>query len=310
MIAPADRVRGAVLGLAAGDALGTTLEFTTPGRFEPITDMVGGGPFRLAPGQWTDDTSMALCLAESLLECGGFDPVDQLRRYVRWYREGHHSSTGRCFDIGNTVRAALCTFEQTGEPWPGSADAKAAGNGSLMRLAPVPLFFLGDPERAVAMAADSSRTTHGADEAVDACRYFAGLIVAAVAGRRRDEILSPHFAPVPAAWERQPLAPAIHAVAAGSFLRREPPHIRGSGYVVQALEAALWAFARSTSFENGALLAVNLGEDADTTGAIYGQLAGAYYGARGIPKRWIERLARRRVLDDMAARLASAAFRR
>ena len=120
MIDMSARARGALLGLAAGDALGTTVEFRRPGSFAPLTDIVGGGPFSLKPGEWTDDTSMALCLAESLVECGGFDPVDQLRRYVRWYREGHHSSTGRCFDIGNTVRDALQRFERTGEPWCGS----------------------------------------------------------------------------------------------------------------------------------------------------------------------------------------------
>src|SRR5690348_11419095 len=101
-----DRYRGALVGLAVGDAVGTTLEFATPGTFEPITDMVGGGPFELLPGQWTDDTSMALCLAESLLHCGGHDPRDQMQRYVRWWREGHLSSTGRCFDIGRTVASA------------------------------------------------------------------------------------------------------------------------------------------------------------------------------------------------------------
>lgn len=111
-----DWYRGSLLGLAVGDALGTTLEFEHPGSFTPITDMVGGGPFGLKPGQWTDDTSMALRLAESLIECRGCDPVDQLRRYCRWYREGNLSSTGSCFDIGNTTRAALQRFEQTGEP--------------------------------------------------------------------------------------------------------------------------------------------------------------------------------------------------
>ena len=130
-----DRYRGALLGLAVGDALGTALEFKRPGTFAPITDMVGGGPFGLMPGQWTDDTSMALCLAESLIECRGFDPVDQLRCYCRWYRDGYLSSTGRCFDIGNATRTALQRFEQTGEPYPGSTDPKTAGNGSLMRLA-------------------------------------------------------------------------------------------------------------------------------------------------------------------------------
>jgi ADP-ribosylglycohydrolase len=117
------------MGLAAGDALGTTLEFSRPGSFTPIDDMVGGGPFGLEPGQWTDDTSMALCLAESLIECQGFDPRDQMQRYVRWYRDGHLSSTGICFDIGNTVGAALGAFEHTGEPFSGLTDPHSAGNG-------------------------------------------------------------------------------------------------------------------------------------------------------------------------------------
>jgi ADP-ribosyl-[dinitrogen reductase] hydrolase len=287
-----DRYDGALLGLAAGDALGTTVEFRRPGTFEPVTDIVGGGPFNLEPGQWTDDTSMALCLAESLLERGGFDPVDQLQRYVRWFRHGHHSSTGRCFDIGNTVRDALTRFEDTGDPWSGSTDPHAAGNGSLMRLAPIPLFFLDVPEVAIARAADSSRTTHGAPEAVDACRYYCALMIGALKGLSKEELVSPLFTPVAALWAQQPLAPKIEAIARGSFLRKEPPDIQGSGYVVHSMEAALWAFARSTSFRDGALLAVNLGDDADTTGAIYGQLAGAFYGAEAIPAAWRARLAR------------------
>jgi ADP-ribosylglycohydrolase len=156
------RHRGALLGLAAGDALGTTLEFSIPGRFEPIDDMVGGGPFRLAPGQWTDDTSMALCLAESILEAG-WDPVDQLRRYVRWMKEGHLSSTGRCFDMGQTVLSALGRFERTGEPYCGSTHPNSAGNGSIMRLAPVAIRFARDRDHAIARAAESSRTTHAHD---------------------------------------------------------------------------------------------------------------------------------------------------
>ena len=117
-----DPYLGVMLGLVAGDALGTTLEFKPPGTFEPVTDIVGGGPFSLQPGQSTDDTSMALCLAESLVGRDGFDPVDQMQRYVRWYRHGHHSSTGRCFDIGNTVHQALHEFERTGGPYCGSSD--------------------------------------------------------------------------------------------------------------------------------------------------------------------------------------------
>ena len=298
-----DRYRGALLGLAAGDALGTTLEFRAPGTFEPIDDMNGGGPFNLRPGEWTDDTSMALCLAESLIECCEFDPVDQLARYVRWKREGYHSSNGRCFDVGGTVRAALARFERHSEPWCGRTDEMSAGNGSIMRLAPVPLFFASTPEIAVARSADSSRTTHGAREAIDSCRYFAGLIVGALQGTPKGELLGPLFTPVPGLWDREPLAPKVKAVAAGSFLEREPPRIRGSGYVVESLEAALWAFAKSRSFEHGALLAVNLGHDADTTGAVYGQIAGAYYGIEGIPERWRSKLAKLGTLENFAMRL-------
>lgn len=215
-----DRYRGSLLGLAVGDALGTTLEFEHPGSFTPITDLVGGGPFGLKPGQWTDDTAMALCLAESLIECRGFDPTDQLTRYCRWYREGYLASTGRCFDIGNTTRAALERFEQTGEPFRGSTDPKTAGNGSLMRLAPIALAFASDPTRAIAMAGESSRTTHGAREAVDACRYVAGMLVGVLQGRPKDELLAANFCPVPGLWTKAPLAPKIGAVAAGSFKRR------------------------------------------------------------------------------------------
>ena len=303
-----DRYRGAMLGLAAGDALGTTLEFTRPWTFAPLTDMVGGGPFRLKAGEWTDDTSMALCLAESLTERGTFDPGDQLTRYVAWRREGHLSSTGTCFDIGRTVATALARFERDGDLWADGTDPYSAGNGSLMRLAPIPLFFAYDPRLAIQRAADSSRTTHGHAEAVDACRYMAGLIVGALQGCTRDDLLAPAFSPVPDLWTAHPLAAAIARVANGSF-RQEPPAIRGDGYVTRCLEAALWAFAKSTGFEHGALLAVNLGEDADTTGAVYGQLAGAYYGVDAIPMKWRERLALLPLIERFAQRLFNAAER-
>src|SRR5450755_4687570 len=169
------RFRGAMLGLAVGDAVGTTLEFRSPGTFAEIDDMLGGGPFQLAAGEWTDDTSMALCLAESLIEKRGFDPVDQLERYTHWADHGHLSSNGRVFDIGNTVRSALAKFAKTHGPYCGSSDPNSAGNGSLMRLAPVPLFYAQRPLEAIERSGESSRTTHGARTAVDACRYFGGL---------------------------------------------------------------------------------------------------------------------------------------
>ncbi len=297
------RYEGCLLGLAAGDALGTTVEFKAPGSFAPLTDMVGGGPFGLEKGQWTDDTSMALCLAESLITCRGFDARDQMERYVRWWKEGHLSSTGRCFDIGNTVYQALQRYQRTGEPFSGSTDPYAAGNGSLMRLAPAPLFSAADPEHAIHWSEESSRTTHGAVTCVDACRYFGGLLVGALQGVSKEELLSPCYTPAVGVWEFIPLCPEIEVIAGGSFKRKEPPFIVGSGYVVEALEAALWAFDRSSSFEEGCLLAVNLGHDADTTGAIFGQLAGAYYGVDGIPQTWRDSLAQVDLIRGYAGQL-------
>jgi ADP-ribosyl-[dinitrogen reductase] hydrolase len=294
-----DRASGCLLGLAVGDALGTTLEFTRPGGFEPITDMLGGGPFGLQAGEWTDDTSMALCLAESLV-LHGFDPKDQIERYIRWWKEGHMSSTGRCFDIGNTVRGALSCYLRTGEPNSGGSDEYSAGNGSIMRLAPVPVFFSG-PAEAVFHCAESSRTTHQAPAAIDACRYLGGILWGLIHGANKNQVLSPLYHPAGETWND--LHPAIRGIAEGSFKQRNPPEIRGSGYVVQSLEAALWAFHHAENFKHGALLAVNLGEDADTTGAIYGQIAGAFHGRSGIPPEWIKRLARLPLIEELTDRL-------
>jgi ADP-ribosylglycohydrolase len=302
-----DRYLGSLLGLATGDAVGTTLEFSPPGSFAPLTDMVGGGPFRLAAGEWTDDTSMALCLAESLVERGGFDPADQMQRYVRWYREGYLSSNGRCFDIGNTVQTALRQFERSGDPFSGPTHPQSAGNGSIMRLAPAPLAYAGRPVEAVEYSGRSSRMTHGATAAIDACRYLGMLITGAVHGTGKDELLSNRFSLSEGYWDKRPLVSEIDEIATGSFKRRQPPQIRGTGYVVQSLEAALWAFYHSNSFREGCLLAVNLGDDADTTGAVYGQLAGAYYGVQGIPESWRARLAHRELIESLAHRLFALA---
>lgn len=303
MIPDVERYCGCLMGLAVGDALGTTVEFRSPGTFKPLEDIVGGGPFHLEPGQWTDDTSMALCLAESLITCQDFNPVDQLQRYLRWYREGHLSSNGYCFDIGNTVRDALLRFEKTGEPYCGSTNPHTAGNGSIMRLAPVAMFYAHQPDLLLQRAADSSRTTHGATAAVDACRYLAALLCGALNGVEKEILLSKCYCPVPDYWEREPLVAEIGEVASGSFNYRQPPEIKGSGYVVRSLEAALWAFTQTQSFRDGCLLAANLGDDADTTAAVFGQLAGAYYGLQAIPVAWRGKIAYRSMIEGMATDL-------
>ncbi|MCY2928577.1 MAG: ADP-ribosylglycohydrolase family protein [Planctomycetota bacterium] len=305
-----DRYLGALVGLAVGDAVGTALEFMEPGTFTPIEDMVGGGPFNLRPGMWTDDTSMALCLADSLVRTKRFDPVDQLRRYVRWYKEGYMSCLDTCFDIGGTTRGALERFLASGEPYCGSTSPQAAGNGSLMRLAPAPMFFANDPPAAIERSGDSSRTTHGAPTAVDACRYYGGLIVGALRGVDKNVLLAQRYSPAPGYWQEHPLCPEISEVAGGSFKHKQPPEIRGTGFVVESLEAALWAFHHSTNFRDGCLAAANLGDDADTTGAIYGQLAGAYYGHSGIPESWREKLSQRTRIEAFADDLLRLRYER
>lgn len=168
----AARFRGCLLGLACGDAVGTAVEFSSRGSFTPLTDMTGGGPFDLRAGEWTDDTSMALCLAASLLHRNGFHPADQMNRYGNWRDYGYMSSNGRCFDIGMTVADALLTYQATGNPYAGSTSPQRAGNGCIMRLAPVPMFYHPNIEQAIHFSGESSRTTHGAPECVEACRLF------------------------------------------------------------------------------------------------------------------------------------------
>lgn len=301
-----DRARGALLGLALGDALGTTLEFQPPGTFDPITDMRGGGPFYLKPGQWTDDTSMALCLATSLVECQGFDARDQMERYCRWASEGYLSSTGRCFDIGNTVSQALRRYRHSKDPLAGSDEEHSAGNGSLMRLAPIPIFYHGDAEACVSYAVLSSRTTHAEPRTLDACAYYAGLIWAALNGADRATLMLPEYTPAPEAVRQDQWHRDIREVASGSFKSRQPPAIQGSGFVVRSLEAALWAFEQTDNFREGALKAANLGDDADTTAAIYGQLAGAFYGASALPADWCQQLHENEMILELAGRLVVA----
>jgi len=296
-----DRARGALVGLACGDALGTSVEFAPRGTFAPLADMLGGGPFGLEPGQWTDDTSMALCMAESLLECGAFDPVDQMRRYLRWFREGHLSSTGHCFDIGTTCRRALVAFEASGDPWSGPTDPWSAGNGSIMRLAPMVLAYAPDRVRVEWFAAQCSRTTHGASEAIDACRILAHVLTSLLTGEAKERSI---LAGSQVASDSQ----RLRDVGVAAYRDQREQDIRGTGYVVDSLEAALWCFWRSGSFEEAVLRAANLGDDADTTAAVCGQLAGAYWGHEAIPQRWRDRLTMHAEICEMAERLHLTAF--
>ncbi|MEI5688639.1 ADP-ribosylglycohydrolase family protein [Sphingomonas kyungheensis] len=292
-----DRSLGAMLGLAVGDAVGTTLEFARRDSGVVVSDMVGGGPFKLRAGEWTDDTAMALAVADSLGEAPDLDARDLMSRFVSWWREGEYSCTGRCFDIGVTTRQALARFERDLDPYAGSDDPMSAGNGSLMRLAPIAVRHWRDRTKLADVAARQSRTTHAAPEAIAGCVAYAELLADALSGMARHDVL---------AAKRSSDAPAIAAIVAGSWRGKPRRDIRSSGYVAHSLEAALWCVARTSSFADAVLLAANLGDDADTTAAITGQLAGALYGASAIPEHWLGRLAWRKRLCDAADRLIAA----
>lgn len=298
-IALKDRYIGSLLGLACGDAIGTSVEFSVRGSFSPLTDMIGGGPFDLPPGKWTDDTSMALCLAESLLHCNGFDARDQITRYCNWWQWGYLSSKDECFDIGVTVSQALSKFLATGEPYSGAIDPMTAGNGSLMRLAPIVLFYYPRMDEVNIFCGDSSRTTHGAPEAIESCKLFGRILAEAFSGKSKGELILINDISIH--------EPKVAAMANGSYLAKGKEEIRGSGYVVESLEAALWCFHNNDSFASTVLAAANLGDDADTTAAIAGQIAGAYYGCSSIPHGWLKKLYMREKIQDYAERLYEAA---
>jgi ADP-ribosyl-[dinitrogen reductase] hydrolase len=256
--------------------------------------MVGGGPFRLKPGEWTDDTAMALALADSLLQPSGFDEADLMRRFLAWRDTGAYSCTGTCFDIGMTVSKALQKFSHTGDPIAGSTDPMSAGNGSLMRLAPVALRYWNDQEQLSSIAARQSTATHAAPEAISACVGFSHILADAMQGLPRSQVLRKR---------EGDNAGRIKEILEGSW-RGKPRHqISSSGYVAHSLEAALWAVARTATFEDAVLTAANLGGDADTTAAVTGQLAGAIYGESAIPQQWLERVAWRLKIKDLAFRL-------
>ena len=289
------RYQGCLLGLASGDAVGTTVEFRAKDSFTPLTTMQGGGPFALQRGQWTDDTSMALCLAQSLITCQGFDAGDQMNRYLNWWRWGYFSSTGECFDIGTTVARALGKFALDGEPYAGSSAPNTAGNGSLMRLAPAVLYAFPDRQQALAYAEDSSRTTHAAPEAIASCRLFAQYLLNALSGKDKAATL--------ADLDALPAQENLRQIALGGYQQKPRSAIHGTGYCVQSLEAALWCFYHGESFEETILLAANLGDDADTTAAIVGQLAGAFYGVDAIPQTWRDWLWQYEDIDALARQL-------
>lgn len=298
-----ERFSGSLLGLAVGDALGMPWEFRSRGSFPRVTGMATGGVHHAKLGEWTDDTSMAFCLAESLIRHGGWNPGDAADRFRQWYRAGYWSCREDCFDIGNTTACAILKFEKSGDPFAGSDDPNFAGNGSIMRLAPIALFFHRSAHL-LEVAEESSRLTHGAETCLHACRLLAHLIAGALVGYDKVELLSPSY--MTKAAPEGGFCDEIAAIAQGAFHDASVEEIESTGYVVHTLEAALWCWARTDTFSDATLLAVNLGDDTDTTAAVVGQLVGAYVGLGGIPDPWHEALVYRKRLIRTTEQLYEA----
>jgi len=279
-----DKQIGMFLGLAIGDTLGMPLEFKQRGTFTPLETLAEGGPFNLSLGYWTDDTSMALCLADSILAKQGYDSYDVMDRYADWQVNGYRSSTGVCFDIGNQVSSAIGHYKAQPEVASGEQRTESAGNGCIMRLAPVVIASTAannSLKRTMQLAAISGRETHYSTLAEEATALFAGLLFNAVSATNKDEVLQIHTT----ATQDTQLITVVNQAN-----KKTADELKPTGYILDTLEVAVWAFMTTDNFKDGALKAVNLGGDSDTIGAVYGQLAGAYYGLAGIPQEWLEQL--------------------
>jgi ADP-ribosyl-[dinitrogen reductase] hydrolase len=299
-----DRFQGALLGLAVGDALAAHTQFRKPGSFAAVGDLLGGGPFDLPRGAWTDDTAMAMLLAESLLEREGFDAHDQVQRYARWQREGYGSATGQCVGISANVARALATAQYKRQPFAGSHDPAQLDKDPLSRVAPVVMYFFAAAPTAVAKASEAARLTAQAPMVLDCVRLLAAVLHLALSGRDKPAILRPPLE----MWVSRNTRPEVMALWEGAYTRLDPPDITGGGHVLQSLEAALWAFHRSSSFREGALLAANLGQDSDVATAVYGQIAGAHHGVSAIPGIWRNSLMKQEVVKETADRLLTHAL--
>lgn len=299
-----DRFQGALLGLAVGDALAVNTQFRKPGTFSAVGDLLGGGPFDLPRGAWTDDTAMALLLAESLLDRQGFDAQDLVTRYARWQREGHGSATGQCVGISANVAKALATALYRRIWFSGSHDPEQLDKDPLCRVAPVVLYYFADGAAAIAKAAESARVTAQAPLVLECVRLFAAMLRQALTGKDKPSVLRPPRD----TWASGNPRNEVLAIYDGSYSRRQPPEITGGGNILQALEAALWAFHQSDTFREGALLAANLGRDSDVVSAVYGQLAGAYHGVSAIPGIWRNSLMKNDQILEISDKLLTHAL--
>lgn len=307
-----DRYRGLFLGLAIGDALGMPVQHRRPGSFTPIGDLLGGGPYDLPRGSWTDDTAVMLCLAESLVEQTHPDLVDMQTRLASWQREGHLSSTGQCVGISAATARAIAAAQWSGNPLAGSHDPSRLEREPLVRVGAAIAFAHPDLPTGLRLALDTIRLTHQAPLLLDGARVYAALLSGALRGLSPEELLTPGFVQQ-SLPDWSVLRPELLALLQGGW-RDYPPHRlagagAGEGGVLEGLAVAFSALHRGRqNFRDGVLWAVNLGGEADTNGALAGQLLGAVHGAAALPPNWVAAVARRPLLESLADRLLAAAL--
>ena len=288
-----DKAIGALVGLAVGNAVGATLAFQPRDRYR-VSDMVGGGIFGLKAGEWTGDTSMMLCLAETYLQNNTLDFKDFRNRLVRWYKQGENSSNGICFDIGNTTRFALDQHLLHDGKWMGNTERSTAGNAALVRGAPVAIFRRKTVRGIWFESKAQSQATHGAPESLSACFFLDLLLNHLIYGYDKEKTFAPHIVP---------LVARVLIINAGEYKQKTRDQIRSSAYVIDTLEAAMWAVWNTDNFRDAILLAANLGDDADSVAATAGQIAGALYGYAGIPQEWKDKLVQHERIASIAGEL-------
>ncbi len=304
-----------IMGLAVGDALGLPAQFLERGMLKenPVTDMLPSDLYRMPAGAWSDDTSMAVAMLDSIKATGNIDAEDVMKRFVRWLWFNEYTPTGETFDEGNTCAGAIKKYmqEQNIETC-GKTGERANGNGSLMRTLPVCLYYaekvkqdVSDLEDAIADIHKLSALTHNHLRACMACGLYFFCVYEVLYGTGSlEERLQPGLDKGFAYYEND-IANRVELSYYGrlrdlvEFKALPEDMIKSSGYVVDSLEAAIWSLLNTENYEQCMVVAVNLGDDSDTTAAIAGGLAGLYYGYESIPERWLSALQKREWLEEM-----------
>ena len=309
-----NRVIGGLLGLCVGDALGVPVEFKPRNTFlkaNPVTDMIGYGTHNQPPGTWSDDSSLAFCLVESL--CNGFNLQDIANRFVKWLYEGYWTPYGKVFDAGSTTRIAISRLKNGVNPLEaGLNDEFSNGNGSLMRILPLSFYLeKSDIEQQFEIIHQVSRLTHGHLRSQMACGIYIQVAVNLLIGNTPKEAYERMKNTVSDYYSKQPYITEFHnfgRVIESDISELPENVIKSSGYVIDTLEASLWCFLNNKSYADTVLTAVNLGDDTDTLGAVAGGLAGIYYGYEGIPQKWISKIARVEDIIKLGERLYDAIY--